>query len=146
MQIGQLAREVGLNPKTLRYYEEIGLLAAARRTRSGYRLYDADALARLRFIVRAKSLGLSLNEIGTILAIRQHGECACQHVSDLLDQKLAEVEDRLRSLAAYRQQLIDLRSSAERISGGRICAIIEEHNFSQTAPTSSPVFRSARVR
>jgi MerR family Zn(II)-responsive transcriptional regulator of zntA len=126
MRIGQLAREAGLNPKTLRYYGELGLLPEARRSRSGYRLYDADALERLRFIARAKSIGLSLKEIGEILAIRQHGECACKHVSDLLDQKLADVEDRLRSLTAYRQQLIDLRLSAERISGGRICAIIEE--------------------
>ncbi|MGH2562542.1 MAG: heavy metal-responsive transcriptional regulator [Thermomicrobiales bacterium] len=146
MRIGQFARQAGLNPKTLRYYEELGLLPAARRSQSGYRLYDTDALDRLHFIARAKSLGLTLKEIGEILAIRQHGDCPCPHVSDLLDQKLAEVEDRLRALADYRQQLIDLRSAAQQLSGGGICAIIEGQEISRTAPQPTPVFVSSRLR
>ena len=60
MQIGDLAKHFDLNPKTIRYYEEIGLLPDPARTESGYRQYDGQAVSRLGFIQRAKLLGLSL--------------------------------------------------------------------------------------
>ena len=65
MRIGQLANEVGLNPKTLRYYEQIGLLPAPQRSPSGYRLYTAADRERLDFIAKAKAIGLTLEEIAT---------------------------------------------------------------------------------
>jgi DNA-binding transcriptional MerR regulator len=71
MRIGELATRFGLNPKTIRYYEEIGLLPRAERSDSGYRLYDEHDVERLGFIRRAKTLGLSLDEIRDILSVQE---------------------------------------------------------------------------
>jgi len=60
LTISQLARRSGVPASTLRYYEKVGVLPAASRTDSGYRLYDEDALARLTFVQRAKALGIEL--------------------------------------------------------------------------------------
>jgi DNA-binding transcriptional MerR regulator len=68
LRIGELARASGLTPDTLRYYERLGLLAAAQRTAGNFRAYDAATLDRLRFIKTAQSHGLSLREIGELLA------------------------------------------------------------------------------
>ncbi|MHB1064860.1 MAG: MerR family transcriptional regulator [Georgenia sp.] len=77
MRIGELAREGGVNPKTIRYYESIGLLPEPDRTASGYRDYEPSDLARLTFIRSAKRLGISLDEIREILAFQQRGEARC---------------------------------------------------------------------
>lgn len=77
MRIGELAAELGLNPKTIRYYEEIGLLPEPRRTQAGYRLYDAADRERLRFILKAKAVGLTLEEIKLVLDVRSNGQPPC---------------------------------------------------------------------
>ena len=84
MRIGELAARFGLNPKTIRYYEEIGLLKRADRTESGYRLYTRQDVERLGFIRRAKMLGLSLDEIRDILSVQQKGSPPCSQVLDAL--------------------------------------------------------------
>ena len=63
LKIGELARQTGLSIKTIRYYESRGLLEKPPRTESGYRLYGPEEVARLRFVQRAKLLGLTLEEI-----------------------------------------------------------------------------------
>lgn len=103
--IGQAAAAAGLNPKTLRYYELVGLLPPPVRTESRYRVYSADAIRRLAFIVKAKRLGLSLREIREILGIRDGGEAPCVHIHDLLLQKVREVDRRIAELSALRQEL-----------------------------------------
>ncbi len=70
IRIGQLAQQAEISRPTIRYYEEEGLLTPARRTSAGYRVYDAEAPARLRFIQRAKALGLSLKEIKLLVSCR----------------------------------------------------------------------------
>jgi len=97
LRIGGLAAELGLNPKTLRYYEEISLLPAPRRMSSGHRLYNATDRQRLRFILKAKAIGLTLDEIREILTLRDRGESPCEHVLALLDRKLAKVDQQLRA-------------------------------------------------
>ena len=74
MRIGALARHFGINAKTIRYYEAIGLLPGARRTESGYRVYGTADVERLGFILRAKVLGLSLEEIRGVLSVPADGE------------------------------------------------------------------------
>ncbi len=129
LRIGELASELGLNPKTIRYYEEIGLLPAPRRSPAGYRLYgDADH-GRLGFIGKAKAVGLTLAEIGEILALRDAGTEPCPHVRDLIDRKLAAVDEQLRLLADVRDELAALRAEAATIpcSSAPICEVIERH-------------------
>jgi MerR family Zn(II)-responsive transcriptional regulator of zntA len=137
LRIGELANEFGLNPKTIRYYEAIGLLPQPSRTHVGYRRYGNEDRERLQFIAKAKALGLSLHQIGEIFAIRQRGEPPCRHVAGLLDQKLATVDARIRALTDLRQELQILRGAAGEMTScdAPICAIIEDHR----APNTDPV-------
>ncbi len=135
LRIGELAAGLGLNPKTIRYYEAIGLLPAPRRSPAGYRLYDAVDRERLRFITKAKAIGLTLEEIGGILALRREGQPPCEHVLALLDRKLAAVDRQMRTLAEFRRALVALREGAAetRRADACVCGIIERHEPS-TAP------------
>jgi DNA-binding transcriptional MerR regulator len=129
VRIGELATELGINPKTIRYYEEIGLLPPAKRTDNGYRLYgDADR-ERLHFISKAKAVGLTLEEIGQILVLRRTGAPPCEHVVGLLDHKLRAVEEQLRTLSDFRTELLTLREEARqtRHTDACVCGIIEQH-------------------
>lgn len=122
VQIGTLAVEVGLNPKTIRYYEEIGLLSPPRRTRSGYRLYDATAREQLRFIAKAKLVGLSLAEIGAILALWRDSASPCAHLVAIIDRKLAALGEVRQELAALREE-----ASGGPDGAGAFCRAIEHH-------------------
>ena len=105
VRIGQLATRAGIPVRTIRFYEQSGLLPAPARTRGGYRDYDAIAVARLQFIRAAQSLGLSLAEIAEILRIRdQHGS-PCGHVTALLTSHLERLERRIADLTALRDEL-----------------------------------------
>jgi MerR family copper efflux transcriptional regulator len=108
MLIGELARHTGTTTKTLRFYETEGLLPAPERTRSGYRDYPSDAAGRVAFIRDAQKAGLTLRQIGQILAIRDDGEPPCQHVGQLVDRRLREVEQRIAELRQTRTQLREL--------------------------------------
>lgn len=129
LRIGELAAELGLNPKTIRYYESIGLLPPPRRTAARYRLYGEADRQRLRFIRKARAIGLTLAEIREILDLRQQGEQPCAHVLALLDHKLAAIEQQLRALEDFRDELVTLRGeAAERLTDdGCVCGIIEHH-------------------
>jgi len=131
MRIGELAGQLGLNPKTVRYYEDIGLLPRPRRTPAGYRLYAAADRDRPQFIVKARAIGLTLEEIGHILALRGEGQPPCVHVLGLLDQKVAAVDQHLRALTAFRQELAALRDEAAKSvdRDAPVCAIIEHHEL-----------------
>lgn len=130
-RIGELAAELGLNPRTIRFYEEIGLLPPAKRSENGYRLFDDADRERLQFISKAKAVGLSLEEISQILTVSSSGTQPCEHVLGLLDQKLAAVEGQMRALADFQQELLLLREEAvqTRRVDTCICGIIELHNI-----------------
>ncbi len=110
LRIGELARTTGVPPKTLRYYDEIGLLRPAGRTPSGYRLYGDGAVDRLRFVRKAQRLGLSLTDIRSILNISDEGRVPCEHVAAIVDRELAHIDDQLRQLRSLRRDLLTLRS------------------------------------
>ncbi|OGB91631.1 MAG: hypothetical protein A3G35_19530 [candidate division NC10 bacterium RIFCSPLOWO2_12_FULL_66_18] len=127
--IGRAATAAGLSAKTLRYYEAVGLLPPPDRTESGYRVYSADAVRRLGFIVKAKQLGLSLREIREILGIRDGGQAPCVHLQHLLLRKAQEVDRRIAELTVLRQELRRLarRCRREIREGGQaaICPHVE---------------------
>lgn len=77
LRIGQLANRTGFTPKTLRYYEELGLVQPDGRSESGYRLYSDAAIDRLRFVNRARAVGLRLEDIRRILEISDEGRTPC---------------------------------------------------------------------
>jgi len=103
--IGRLAREAGVQPATLRYYERLGLLRPERRTASGYRLYGPGALGRLRFIRRAQALGFSLEEVAQLLALSEDRRAPAAEVKRIARARLADVEARIRDLERIREGL-----------------------------------------
>lgn len=113
MRTGDLAAASGTTAKTIRFYEQSGLLPAPPRTPAGYRDYPPETVTRLSFIRSAQTAGLSLAEIGAVLAVRDRGEPPCAHVTGLLRDHLAETEQRLADLAATRATLSDLLVTAD---------------------------------
>jgi DNA-binding transcriptional MerR regulator len=106
MRVGELAKTVGLTPDTVRYYERAGLLPPPARTPAGYRAYDTDAVDRLRFIQGAQRLGLRLQNIADLLAIRDTGACPCEPAEQLLRRRLAELDAEMARLAQLRAQIV----------------------------------------
>lgn len=131
LKIGQVAKRTGLTTKTIRYYEELELLPAPPRTDSGYRMYGEEDVSRLLFITKARRLGLSLAEAGTVLDLRAQAQRPCRHVLALLDRKLTEIDAVLDDLTSFRNQLVELRDSArssveQDSEGEAVCGIIEQ--------------------
>ena len=112
MRIGELAERAGTTAKTLRFYEEQGLLPPTERTPSGYRDYAPEMVARIDFVHRGQAAGLTLAQIRQILEIRDGGAAPCEHVRDLLDARLAEIEQQIAQLTALRDTIAELRHDA----------------------------------
>jgi DNA-binding transcriptional MerR regulator len=110
LTVSALATQAGLSADTVRYYERVGLLPPPDRSAAGYRLYDQDALGRLRLIKGAQRAGLRLREIGELLQVADRGQCPCGHTETLLRERLVEVRaelERLRSLEAELTSLLE---------------------------------------
>ncbi len=124
MRIGDLAKKTGVNPKTLRYWEEIGLLPRPPRNISGYRDYGEEYVDLCRFILKAKSLGFKLDEIREILEIRFSGEEPCGCVVDKIREKIDQI-DRLIEDLKRRRDLLESLLSRRRSGTAPVCPIIE---------------------
>lgn len=137
MRIGEVADAVGVNPKTVRYYEDIGLLPQPERTPSGYRDYTDEDRSRLVFVKTAQRLGLSLAEVGEILAFRERGERPCTYVLGVLDRQVADVDRRIAELETLRAELAALKAQADRLprTDACYCSVIE-HAAAMSAPTN----------
>ncbi len=128
-RIGSVAKESGLPIKTIRYYDELGLLKTFGRTEGNYRLFNSDALTRLRFIKRSQSLGLSLLEIRELLEIHDQGNLPCDHIRVKLEDKLSQIEQQIQQLQILKQELNGLLSGWETVPEhpeDTICPIIEQ--------------------
>ena len=154
MRIGELAARFGLNPKTIRYYEEIGLLPRAGRSDSGYRHYDERDVERLGFIRRAKTLGLALDEIRDILKVEAGGELPCGQVLDLIEMKIGVINQRMAELETFRTELSTLRATwtdqdasvRRRGTSACICPIIEQQTEVEDHPHAANEFEPAMRR
>ncbi len=105
LTVSKLAEEAGTSPDTVRYYERIGLLPETERSASGYRLYGEEAVERLRFIKRAQRFGLRLEAIAELLDVRRRGLCPCGHTRRLLEERVAELDEEMSSLARLRHDI-----------------------------------------
>ncbi|TKS59318.1 MAG: heavy metal-responsive transcriptional regulator [Nitrospira sp.] len=108
LKIGQLAKEVGVNIETIRYYERLNLLGPTSRMPSGYRLYNGDAQRRLRFIKNAQALGFTLREIAELLNLRVSSRARCGDVQRKAEGKLQCVEAKAQALQALARELESL--------------------------------------
>ena len=129
MRIGDLAERSGVTAKTVRYYEEIGLVEPPARTPSGYRDYEPAALERLAFIRAAQAIGLTLGEIRSIIALREDGQTPCGHVLELLRQRADELDRRIAELRSLRGDLLHLVARADGLDPAdcapdRVCHLI----------------------
>jgi len=128
LTIGQVAKTSGLATKTIRYYEEIGVLPTPRRAASGYRLYDELGVDRLRFIRRARALGLPLQQLKalTTTLCGRPGTGFRPQLLALVRQQLAAVKERVAELELHQQQLEEIvqrieTSAPRRDAGGCRC-------------------------
>jgi len=122
-RISELARRSGFSPSTLRYYETVGLLAEPDRTEAGYRIYDDDAVERMRFVSRAKAMGLSLAAIAELVALWADGPCppVQARLRHLLEAKAGEVRAQLGELTTFAVQLDHLLRSLEATDPADLC-------------------------
>ena len=124
--IGDIAKRFELNPRTIRYYEKIGILPKAGRTESRYRIYTDEAIKILEFILRAKALGLKLDEIKEILLLHEKGEVPCGCTKDFVRKKLIEIDEKITNLAELKVRLTRLLKPKKHKPATRsICPIIE---------------------
>jgi MerR family transcriptional regulator, copper efflux regulator len=106
LKIGEVAETSGLPVKTIRYYEEIGLLIpTVQRSEAHYRMFQAEVLNRLAFIKRSQALGLNLKEIQQILAVHDHGELPCGDIKQHLEAKVAAISHQIDALTTLRAEL-----------------------------------------
>lgn len=146
MRIGELAEAVGVNPKTVRFYEDIGLLPEPRRRPSGYRDYSEEDKRRLVFVRTAQRLGLPLADIKEILAFAERGEAPCGYVRSVLARQVAQLDDRIVELVALRDQLQTLQRQTADLpdTDGYYCGVIE--HAQAMLPAGSPERPSATGR
>ncbi|MBF5091087.1 helix-turn-helix domain-containing protein [Novosphingobium sp. NBM11] len=122
--IGDLARQTGTKVNTIRFYEDIGLLPSPMRTASGRRTYNAADVRRLSFIRHGRSLGFSVDEIRSLLALSDQPERDCGEAAAIARQHLCDIEERIARLQTLRSALVDVAASCD---GGRAadCRVIE---------------------
>lgn len=108
MTIGELATRSGVPRKTIRYYEEIGLLPPAARAPNGYRSYGERAVQVLRFVKRARDLGFAIEDVGDLLALWRDPSRASAEVKAVAEHHVERIDAKIRELEAMRRAVLDL--------------------------------------
>ena len=120
VQIGDLAKQLGITTRTIRYYEEIGLMGLSQRVGTGARLYSRDDIRRLKFILKLKELGISLKEMRELadnfdannqsFNSQQHQFSAiAQRLLEILDLNIHKVDEKISNLSSLRKDIVDYR-------------------------------------
>ena len=108
-QIGELATLAEMSPRTIRYYEEIGLLHPGKRAQGGKRVFTENDLQRLRFVKRLKHLGLTLsemNELASIYKIHQTNRDVLRRLCELLDNQVEKIDERITNLLRLKEEIL----------------------------------------
>jgi DNA-binding transcriptional MerR regulator len=113
VQIGELAKRLSITTRTIRYYEEIGLMGPTERLGGGTRTYNNDDILRLKFILKLKQLGISLKEIQELSDIfdinEQNFDTITPKLIEILDQHITRVDEKMASLSSLRQDIVEYR-------------------------------------
>lgn len=123
LKIGEVAKRSDVGIETIRYYERQGLLAEPDRRPSGYRQYDESVVSRLQFIRNAKDLGFTLAEIRELLGLWFDVSTRCVHVRERAEQKITDIEDRIRSLQKMKRSLKKIISQCETRDTVEVCPL-----------------------
>ena len=109
--IGALSKATGCPIETIRYYEKIGLLIAPSRTEGGHRLYNDSHVQRLNFILRARELGFTLEDVGALLKLSSDDAKPCRDVLSIATQQLNSVKCKIEKLVSLEAVLSRLATS-----------------------------------
>jgi DNA-binding transcriptional MerR regulator len=113
VQIGELAKRLNITTRTIRYYEEIGLMGPTERLGGGTRTYNKDDILRLKFILKLKQLGISLKDIQELSDIfdinAQNFNTITPKLIEILDQHISKVDEKIASLSSLRQDIVEYR-------------------------------------
>ncbi|WP_296249194.1 Cd(II)/Pb(II)-responsive transcriptional regulator [Pseudomonas sp. UBA4194] len=136
MKIGELAKTTDCQVETIRYYEREHLLPPPARSDGNYRLYTQAHVERLTFIRNCRILDMTLDEIRSLLTLRDSPEDQCQSVNDLIDEHIHHVKARIDGLVALQEQLVQLRKKCHGGNNDEHCAILQrlEVSGAVTAP------------
>ncbi|MHB1620292.1 MAG: Cd(II)/Pb(II)-responsive transcriptional regulator [Sulfuricella sp.] len=126
MRIGELAKITGIEVETLRYYERVGLVQQPARQTNGYRSYGQDAVERANFIRHCRTLDMGLGDIKRLLDFTSKPDTDCSDVNRLLDEHLARVRAKLKSLRTLEKQLARLRTQCDTGHRAADCGILQE--------------------
>ena len=129
--IGQLGRRTGTKVPTIRYYESIGLIAPSGRSGGGQRRYDEPAARRLGFVRHARELGFSLEAIRELLALADRPAASCEPVDGIVREQLEEVNRRLATLLAIRDEFERMLRECEggAVAECRILEVLDDHSL-----------------
>ena len=132
LSISELAKSAGVTSKTLRHWERLGLLPKAMRTHTGYRVFDPKVVHYINFIQKSKTVGLTLREARRVLELARKGKNPCPEVVKWIDDKAAQVEERIGGLKALQERLREFRHICSSTSvltcfrPGELCCLIED--------------------
>lgn len=135
LKIGEVSQITGVGVEALRFYERNGLLERPPRTGSGYRAYSEDVLERIAFIRKAQVLGFSLDEIRRVIEDASLGQSPCEEVREIVRLRLEELDERMREMHRYRNELAETLAEWERVgrAPGHICGLIEGAEIKHSA-------------
>jgi DNA-binding transcriptional MerR regulator len=126
LKIGEVARLAALSIDAVRFYEREGLLGRVRRTPSGQRQYDDEAVRRLAFVRRATALGFTLAEVKGLLSLRVSARMPCERVRDRALAKLTDIDRRIAEMQHMRDALARVARSCDHEGEGRSCPFLDE--------------------
>ena len=135
MRIKQFSQLTNLSAKTIRYYEDIGLLPPSNRLGNGYRDYDETDVDRARFVAGARGLDFSLDDIQEILGLREQREAPCRVVLDMLQERASEISQRIAELQRMEAELRELHRlglafPTDGVDGKNcVCHLVSEHTI-----------------
>ena len=135
MRVIDIASKAEVSPHTVRYYTKLGMLLPSVDDVNGYKVYVKSDLMRLRFIMHAKSLGFTLNEIQDILSDSEQGKTPCPNVRGLLQHRIKENRQKIKELQTLQKRMEDALKEWENMpdqlpTGDVVCHLIE--SVSQT--------------
>uniref|UniRef100_A0A7C1FV96 Heavy metal-responsive transcriptional regulator n=1 Tax=Caldilinea aerophila TaxID=133453 RepID=A0A7C1FV96_9CHLR len=116
MKIQELAKITGVSTRTIRYYEETGLLPTPARAENNYRQYSEQDVERVRLVVGARRLGLSLDEISEVLTLSERRAAPCRALLERLEHKADEIAERIRELRRLESELRSLHALGRMLS------------------------------
>lgn len=123
IKIGELSRLSGLSPGAIRFYEKAGIIRRPERSAGNYRLYDDEAIERLRFARHCRQQGLSLDETRLLLAYMDRPTANCAAIHEMVDRHIALLDEQIEQLGKLRARLVSCRESAL-CEGSAGCGIV----------------------